>query len=249
VEKSGRTAGAGTAKRPGETANLQLDGLARGSRLILLIMAAQTRAVQIRAAQMMAAQKEIEIKFRVADVRGLARRLKRAGFRRVTGRTHEMNTLYDLPGQALRKRGELLRLRKYGKQWVLTHKAKGKSGRHKMRMEAETVVEDGGQMEAILGALGFVPTFRYEKFRAEWSDGHGHVVVDETPIGNFGEIEGRPRWIDQTAKRLEIQRSDYITLTYAGLFFAWKRQTRSAAKEMTFRAVGARRQKQTAPSC
>ena len=28
------------------------------------------------------------------------------------------------------------------------------------------------------------------KIRYEWSDGKGHVVVDETPIGNFGEIEG-----------------------------------------------------------
>ena len=28
----------------------------------------------------------------------------------------------------------------------------------------------------------------------------GHVVVDETPIGNFGEIEGPSRWIDRTAK-------------------------------------------------
>ena len=53
---------------------------------------------------------------------------------------------------------------------------------------------------AILRALGFAPTFRYEKFRAEWSDGKGHVVVDETPIGNFGEIEGPSRWIDRTAQ-------------------------------------------------
>ena len=52
-----------------------------------------------------------------------------------------MNTLYDLPGQTLRKRGELLRLRKYGEQWVLTHKSKGKAGRHKTRVELETKVE------------------------------------------------------------------------------------------------------------
>ena len=44
--------------------------------------------------------KEIEIKFRVDDVRALARRLRSAGFRQVTRRTHESNTLYDLPGQS-----------------------------------------------------------------------------------------------------------------------------------------------------
>lgn len=185
----------------------------------------------------MASNQEIEIKFRVTDLRGLTRRLRASRFRRITPRTHEMNTLYDLRGSPLRKRGDLLRLRQYGKEWVLTHKAKGKVGRHKTRVETETQVSDGRKMDDILHALGFQPTFRYEKFRAEWTDRKGHVVVDETPIGNFGEIEGPARWIDQTAKVLGIDPSDYITDTYAGLFFAWKRRARSPAKEMTFRAV------------
>jgi adenylate cyclase class 2 len=183
--------------------------------------------------------KEIEIKFRIANPPALNRALKQAGFKQLTRSTHEMNSLYDLPGQKLRRRGELLRLRKHGEAWVLTHKAKGKTGRHKMRVELETRVENGQQMDAILRALGYAPTFRYEKYRAEWSDGTGHVVLDETPIGWFGEIEGPPRWIDRTARALGIAPAHYITLTYAELFFSWKRATRSKATEMTFRAVGA----------
>ena len=182
--------------------------------------------------------KEVEIKFRIANVRALTRALKRAGFKQVTRSTHEMNALYDLPGQKLRRRGQLLRLRKYGNQWVLTHKSKSKAGRHKIRVELETRVENGEQMDAILRVLGFAPTFRYEKYRAQWSDGTGHVVLDVTPIGVFGEIEGPPRWIDRTARKLGIQSTDYITQTYADLFFTWKRRTRSQAAEMTFRAVG-----------
>jgi adenylate cyclase, class 2 len=185
----------------------------------------------------MASHHEIEIKFRVDDVRALNQRLRKSGFRLLTRRTHEINTLYDFPGQLLRKRGELLRLRKYGPEWVLTHKAKGKSGRHKTRVETETKIADGAKMDAILRALGFAPTFRYEKFRAEWSDGKGHVVVDETPIGNFGEIEGPSRWIDRTAKFLQIPRSDYITATYSELFSQWKKQTGSPADEMTFKSI------------
>jgi adenylate cyclase class 2 len=197
--------------------------------------------------------KEIEIKFRVEDLSALTRSLKRASFKQLTRSTHEMNSLYDLPGQKLRKRGELLRLRKYGEQWVLTHKGKPTLahktrkdgaptvGRHKVRVELETRVENGPQMDAILRALGFTPTFRYEKYRAEWSDGTGHVVLDETPIGNFGEIEGPPRWIDRTAAKLGIANTDYITQTYADVFFTWKRKARSQATEMTFRAVGARK--------
>jgi len=185
----------------------------------------------------MATSNEIEIKFRVDDVRALNRRLRQSGFRLLTPRTHEINTLYDLRGQPLRKRGELLRLRQYGSEWLLTHKAKGKVGRHKTRVETETKVADGAKMEAILRALGFAPTFRYEKFRAEWSDGKGHVVVDETPIGNLGEIEGPSRWIDRTARVLQVRPSDYITATYSDLFFQWKKQTGSSADEMTFKAV------------
>jgi adenylate cyclase, class 2 len=180
---------------------------------------------------------EIEIKFRIENLTALTRALKQAGFRQLTRSTHEMNSLYDLPGQKLRKRGEMLRLRRYGETWVLTHKAKSKEGRHKVRVELETPVENGPQMDAILRALGFEPTFRYEKYRAEWSDGTGHVVLDETPIGNFGEIEGSARWIDRTARALGIGRDDYITRTYAPMFFEWKRRTRSPATEMTFKEL------------
>jgi len=180
---------------------------------------------------------EVEIKFRIANARALSLALKRTGFKQITRSTHEMNTLYDLPGQKLRKGGELLRLRQYGKEWILTHKAKGTAGRHKVRVERETRVEDGKRMDEILRALGFEPTFRYEKYRAEWSDGKGHVVVDRTPIGNVGEIEGAARWIDKTARALGIARENYVTQTYAAMFFEWKRRTGSAAKEMTFRAM------------
>jgi adenylate cyclase class 2 len=185
----------------------------------------------------MAANNEVEIKFRIENLPALSRKLRTAKFRLITGRTHEVNTLYDFPGRKLQKRGELLRLRKYGDKWVLTHKAKGKTGRHKTRGETETEVEDGQKMEGILHALGFSPSFRYEKFRAEWSDGTGHVVIDETPIGNFGEIEGPAQWIDRTAKILEISTVDYITLSYAELFYEWKRRSKSPAKEMTFEAI------------
>jgi adenylate cyclase, class 2 len=186
--------------------------------------------------------KEIEIKFRVADLRALNRKLRAAGFRLVTRRTHEMNTLYDLPGEVLRSRKELLRLRKYGSAWTLTHKSGKTIGRHSSRVELETEVTNGKTMDAILHALGYAPSFRYEKFRAEWvdpkmRDGKGKVVVDETPIGKFCEIEGPPRWIDATAKKLEVRPTDYITKNYAALFSDWKQKTRSTATEMTFRAV------------
>ncbi len=180
---------------------------------------------------------EVEIKFRVADVRTLAQQLRGLGFREATPRTHEMNTLYDTRTGDLRTKGEVLRIRKYGDAWSVTHKGKGREGPHKSRRELETRVHDGEKLAAIFTALGFSVSFRYEKFRSEWTDGEGHVVIDETPIGNFGEIEGPAEWIDATAERLGVARGEYITQSYGALFLEWKKQTGSAADEMTFAAV------------
>jgi len=177
---------------------------------------------------------EVEMKFSISNLRAFRLELKAAGFREITPSTHEMNTLYDGALHPLKRRGEVLRIRKYGNDWKLTHKSKGKDGRHKTRKETETKVEDGKRLEEVFAAIGFKPAFRYEKFRSEWSDGKGHVVLDETPIGNFGEIEGPPRWIDGVAKALGISRNLYITKSYAELFYDWKRRTRSKAKNMTF---------------
>ena len=185
----------------------------------------------------LAMAQEVEIKFLVADAKGLARRLRASGFRMFTRRTHEMNVLYDLPGNPLHQHGEILRLRKYGSRWSFTHKSKGTARRHKSRRELETEVADGASLDGILRALGFAPSFRYEKFRSEWTDERGHVVIDETPIGIVAEIEGSPRWIDRTARQLGIPRSSYITLSYGAMFEEWKRRTGNAAEEMTFAAV------------
>jgi adenylate cyclase class 2 len=187
----------------------------------------------------MATDREVEIKFRIDDIEALTESLQRAGFGLVTPRTHEMNTLYDQFGGKLRRRGALLRLREYGPRWTLTYKDRSgrQSGRHKSRREIETKVENGEAMARIIESLGFSPSFRYEKFRSEWSDSNGHVVIDETPIGNFGEIEGQAKWIDATALRLGISPRSYLKESYAELFAAWKRKSRSKAKEMTFKEI------------
>ena len=183
------------------------------------------------------AGREIEIKFRVTELRATTSKLRTANFRVLTPRTHEMNTLYDLPGEVLRGRKELLRLRKYGAEWTLTHKAGKRTGRHSRRDELETRLGDGRKMDLILRALGYAPSFRYEKFRSQWTDGKGLVVVDETPIGNFCEIEGSSRWIDRTAKKLGVEAADYITKNYATLFWEWKQERGCGARDMTFKAV------------
>jgi len=101
----------------------------------------------------------------------------------------------------------------------------------------ETEVADGAALAEVFRSLGLVAAFRYEKWRTEWHDGEGHCVVDETPIGNYAELEGSAAWIDRAARLLGIDPSQYITLSYGRLFDLWREQHNSSAQNLTFAAV------------
>ena len=186
---------------------------------------------------------ETEIKIRVKDLADFDGRLMAGGFRLETPRQFESNVLYDTPDRKMRARTEILRIRSYGERWTVTHKRIPDSGvgedRHKHRVETETEVADGTVLAEIFTVLGLVAAFRYEKWRSEWSDGEGHCVVDETPIGNFAELEGTPEWIDRAAARLGVSPSEYMTLSYGRLFEQWQAEHHSTAQDLTFDAIAA----------
>ena len=190
---------------------------------------------------------ETEIKFRVDDLAALTTRLESASFLLQTPRSFESNVLYDTPDRQMRARTEILRIRSYAGRWLLTHKRLPEVGpgedTHKHRVETETEVSDGDALAQVFHSLGLVPAFRYEKWRTEWSQGEGHCVVDETPIGNFAELEGPDEWIDRAAASLAIGPADYITLSYGRLFELWRLQHASSAQDLTFDAVA-----QTSPA-
>jgi adenylate cyclase class 2 len=186
---------------------------------------------------------ETEIKFKVAELTGLADRLQTSGFKLHTPRSFESNVLYDTPARKMRARTEILRIRSYAGRWTVTHKRlpddRPGEDSHKHRVETETEVADGNTLADIFLSLGLVAAFRYEKWRTEWSDGEGHCVVDETPIGNYAELEGPAEWIDRTALKLAVRPQDYITLSYGRLFDQWREQHASTATDLTFEAVSA----------
>ncbi len=186
---------------------------------------------------------ETEIKFRVEDLKAFAALLGTAGFHVETSRTFESNVLFDWPDRAMRARTEILRIRQYGKRWTVTHKRVPDSGvgedRHKHRVETETEVADGATMAEVFRSLGLVESFRYEKWRTEWTDGTGHCVVDETPIGNFAELEGTPEWIDAAAARLGVQPEAYMTLSYGRLYEQWCAERGVEPGQLTFDGVEA----------
>jgi adenylate cyclase class 2 len=184
---------------------------------------------------------EIEVKFRVENGEALVEELNRLGFHCVTPRTFERNVLYDTPDRRLRNEQAILRIRKYGDRWVLTHKClpadNDPQGRHKRRIETETEVADGEALGTVFTQLGFQPAFIYEKWRTEYADATGHCVLDETPIGFFAELEGPEEWIDTMVSRLGLDPSAVMTLSYGRLFDQWRENTGSNVSDLTFAAI------------
>jgi hypothetical protein len=58
--------------------------------------------------------------------------------------------------------------------------------------------------------------------------------LDETPIGNFVELEGPRRTIDRAAALLGRSRSDYLTGSYASLYRQFCRRQGRPFGEMLF---------------
>jgi adenylate cyclase class 2 len=185
---------------------------------------------------------EIELKFPVSDPQAFSRKVEALGFHLETARTFEHNTLYDTPDRSLRTLRQILRLRTYGSRCTLTHKRQpespGADTRYKTRIETETAVDDCAALAEIFHQLGYEPAFHYEKYRTEWSSAEtaGHLVLDETPIGTWAELEGEPVWIDAMMERLGVAMEDSTTASYGRLFTSWKEDTGSPAEHMTFEA-------------
>lgn len=185
---------------------------------------------------------ETEVKLAVRDSRALKRRLAQMGFRPAKPRHFESNQLFDFPSLRLRRAGCLMRLRFAGGRAVLTFKgAAVGSAKYKIRPEIETEVDDGKRLWQILESIGLEATFRYEKYRTTYAlagepkESHD-LVYDETPIGNYLEIEGPERWIDQVARQLGYSQQDYVTSSYGRLYLEYCQQKRKKPGDMVFPA-------------
>jgi adenylate cyclase, class 2 len=169
---------------------------------------------------------ETEIKLEVRNPRALKRRLTELGFCAIEPRHFESNWVLDFQDQRLRKAGWLLRLRFANGRGVLTFKGAPLPARgYKIRREIEAEVEDGRQLQEILRRVGMREFFRYEKYRTVFAERLRRksaeapaLFYDETPIGNYVELEGPTRWIDRVAGRLGYERGDYIPASYRTLY-------------------------------
>jgi adenylate cyclase class 2 len=180
---------------------------------------------------------ETEIKLPIPDLSDAFRKVEALGAKIQKPRHFEDNLVFDNEHQMLRKNQCLLRLRIVETRAILTFKGTPDYSRGvKDREETESEISEPEHFIQILSQLGFSVFFRYQKFRTVYSpDAHSlEICIDETPIGNFFELEGERQSIQEYARRLGYAPEQYIMESYSTLYFRWCNEHQRKAEHMLF---------------
>ena len=165
---------------------------------------------------------EIEVKL-AADTLD---RLHRAGFnlKQLKPRHFEDNWLLDSSAGTLLNQGAALRVRITAEGGLITYKgvvSETAISPLKVREEIESEVSDPDRVMDLFERIGFHRAFRYQKYRTIYClevDGHElEVAFDETPLGNFIEIEGDEDRVLYALKAAGFPSTDIIRESYPEL--------------------------------
>lgn len=162
---------------------------------------------------------ETEIKIIIRNPEDFCERLNGFNPRVVSIRHFEDNHLLDFHNKSLQTARCMIRIRYAGEKAFLTYKGPACAGGiFKTREEIETGLDDGISALQILEKLGMRVWFRYQKYRREYEMDGVMIAVDETPIGNYAEIEGSEKQIFDFTGRIGIAESQFIRHSYYSLY-------------------------------
>ena len=168
-----------------------------------------------------AANVEAEVKLACDDLN----RLRDAGFewKLAEPRHFEDNWLLDSPDKTLLTQGKALRVRFAGGKGWITYKGAVRDVDSVVKVREEIEVETTAPERTIelFERLGFQRSFRYQKYRTVYQlavDGKELTVVfDETPMGNFIEIEGNESTVARVFEASGFSASDIVRESYPEL--------------------------------
>lgn len=161
---------------------------------------------------------EQEIKLSYPDADAARQSITSAGGRLVVSRRLLDDRLFDTADRHLKRSGLALRVRRDGDLVRLAFKGPVQQTHVKTREELETTVGDATIIDALLRGLGYRPVFRSQKFREDYEFDDAYVVLDDTPMGVFVEIEGSEPAIHRAAERLGRSRREYRLESYGALW-------------------------------
>ena len=162
---------------------------------------------------------EKEIKLKIKNIDEIIKKIEEKGAKLTQERHFEDNFLLDFPDNSLYKKGIALRIRITEEKNLLTFKGKKrKSSLFKIRDEWETEIKDANSLFMIMKNIGLEIKFRYQKFRTIYRKNNLKITIDETPIGNFIELEGEEKEIKDFAGELGFSEKNFIKMDYVEIF-------------------------------
>jgi adenylate cyclase class 2 len=169
-------------------------------------------------------------------------RFRKAGFelRLEKPRYFEDNWLLDTKEQKLLEEGAALRVRSIDGKGLITYKGvvRGGSSPLKVREEIEVEIADPDRVIELFERLGFQRVFRYQKYRTVYClilDGQQlKVTFDETPMGNFIEIEGDEQKVLRVMATVGFTPDDVIRESYPEMQAARCRQRGVPLEDLVF---------------
>ncbi len=178
---------------------------------------------------------ETEVKFFVRDLQRIETRLRERKARLIQERAHEINLRFDLPGGELSAEGKVLRLRQ-DTEARLTFKGPSLSNEGVLsRREIEFTVSSFASAREFLEALGYRKIALYEKYRTTYELAGTEIMLDETPLGRFIEIEGKGLTaIQDTARQLDLKWRTAVPASYLDLFARIRKTLRLEFDELSF---------------
>lgn len=181
-------------------------------------------------------QLEIEVKFYTAKLAKLRAEILQLGAKSL-GRHYENNLRFENAEKHLQNRSAMLRLRQTGGQNIVTVKqrvAHPAASTCKVFQEYETEVGDFDTIVEIFGILGYSSYQVYEKYRETLTTPAAKFCLDETPYGNFVEIEADEDMIRRCAKLLNLNWGHRIVLSYLDIFYMLKENAQLPFETLTF---------------
>ncbi|MBN1793112.1 class IV adenylate cyclase [Candidatus Woesearchaeota archaeon] len=137
---------------------------------------------------------EVEVKFLEINKAEIIGKLESIGAKKVfEGRI--VPSFFDYPDDSLRKKDQILRLRKRGDETELAFKQKKQYPEAKVAEETELNVDDFETMRQILLRLGMKEVARKPKQRISYATEHAHYEIDT--------YEGLPPYLEVEAESFE----------------------------------------------
>ncbi|MCK4327963.1 MAG: class IV adenylate cyclase [Candidatus Diapherotrites archaeon] len=163
----------------------------------------------------------MEVEFKAKAPRGIEKKLAAAGAKGL-GTVVNKDTYYDRPGEPLRRKGAVVRVRSQGKKTIVTYKSPSKSRSTKAMREIE--IRATPAIEVLLRGLGYKVTLEKEVRRTSYSLNGVTVCLDTVKgLGSwvefevFGTAAGARKKILAVASKLGIPAKELTPKSYPQL--------------------------------